>query len=35
MSSKERRTVPPEAIELYNQFVHGEISRREFLSGAN
>ncbi len=34
MSSKERRTVPVEAIELYNQFIHGEISRRDFLSGA-
>ena len=34
MSSKERRTVPTEAIELYNQFIHGEISRRDFLSGA-
>lgn len=34
MSSKERRTVPPEAVELYNQFIHGEISRREFISGA-
>ena len=33
MSSKERRTVPPEAIELYNQFIHGEISRRDFISG--
>ena len=32
--SKERRTVPVEAIDLYNQFIHGEISRREFLSGA-
>jgi len=32
--SKERRTVPPEAIELYNQYVHGEITRRDFLSGA-
>jgi carboxymethylenebutenolidase len=31
MSSKERRTVPPAAIELYNQYVHGEISRRAFL----
>jgi carboxymethylenebutenolidase len=35
MSSKERRTVPPEAVELYNQYVHGEISRRAFLNGAN
>jgi carboxymethylenebutenolidase len=34
MSSKEKRTVPPEAVELYNQFIHGEISRREFISGA-
>jgi len=34
MSSKERRTVPPEAVELYNQYVHGEISRRAFLNGA-
>jgi len=31
---KERRTVPAEAIELYNQYIHGEISRRAFLSGA-
>lgn len=34
MSSKEKRTVPREAIQLYNQFIHGEISRRDFLSGA-
>lgn len=34
MSPKERRTVPPEAIELYNQYIHGEISRRDFMSGA-
>lgn len=32
---KERRTVPPEAVKLYNQYIHGEISRRAFLSGAN
>lgn len=31
MSAKERRTVPAEAIELYNQYIHGEISRRAFL----
>ena len=35
MSPKERRSVPPEAIELYNQFIHGEITRRDFISGAN
>ncbi len=34
MSAKERRTVPVEAIELYNQFIHGEISRRDFFDGA-
>ena len=34
MSPKERRTVPAEAIELYNKFIHGEISRRSFLNGA-
>ena len=33
MSPKERRTVPTEAIELYNDFIHGEISRRAFLDG--
>ena len=32
-SKKERRTVPPEAIELYNDFIHGEISRRDFMDG--
>ena len=34
MTEKERRTVPPEAVDLYNQYVHGEISRRSFLNGA-
>lgn len=33
MSSKEKRTVPAEAIEIYNQYIHDEISRREFLRG--
>ena len=28
--SEERRTLPVEAVELYNQFIHGEISRRAF-----
>jgi carboxymethylenebutenolidase len=32
--SKERRTVPPEAVELYNRYIHGEINRRDFLNGA-
>lgn len=33
MSDKERRTVPREAVELYDQFIHGEIDRRSFLNG--
>jgi carboxymethylenebutenolidase len=27
------RKIPAEAVELYTQFIHGEISRREFFSG--
>ena len=34
MSKKESRTVPREAIEIYNKYIHGEISRRAFLNGA-
>jgi len=34
MTDKQRRSVPPEAVELYNRYIHGEISRRAFLSGA-
>ena len=33
MSKKERRTAPIEAVEIYNQYIHGEISRRKFLNG--
>jgi carboxymethylenebutenolidase len=33
MSNKERRTVPPEAVQLYDEFIHGEIDRRDFLNG--
>jgi carboxymethylenebutenolidase len=32
--SPERPKVPNEAIELYNRYIHGEISRRDFLNGA-
>src|ERR1700735_2101785 len=28
-----KRKLPTEAIELYNEFIHGEISRRSFLEG--
>src|SRR5207247_4545566 len=30
----EKPKLPTEAIELYNQYIHGEISRRDFLHGA-
>jgi len=29
----EKTRIPPEAVELYSQFIHGEIGRREFLDG--
>src|SRR5271156_272583 len=28
-----RSKLPSEAIELYNLFIHGEISRRDFMDG--
>ena len=34
MESKDRPKLPPEAIELYTQYIHGGISRRDFLEGA-
>ena len=30
----QRPRIPAEAIELYNRYIHGEISRREFFEGA-
>ena len=30
---EERRKIPPEAVELYTQFIHGEIGRRAFING--
>jgi carboxymethylenebutenolidase len=30
----ERAKLPNEAIELYNRYIHGEISRRDFLNSA-
>src|SRR5215469_10531278 len=27
------KKIPAEAVELYTQYIHGEISRRDFLSG--
>src|ERR1700748_1232241 len=29
----ERKKIPAEAVELYTQFIHGEISRRAFING--
>jgi len=28
---EERKKLPPEAVELYSQYIHGEIPRREFF----
>src|SRR5262245_66468716 len=28
-----KQKLPSEAIQLYNLFIHGEISRREFVAG--
>ena len=33
MAGQESRKVPAEAVELYSQFIHGEISRRAFVNG--
>src|SRR5438046_3132765 len=30
----ERPRIPTEAIELYNRYIHGEITRRDFLDSA-
>ena len=27
------KKIPAEAVELYNRFIHGEISRRDFFNG--
>ena len=32
MSGQESRKFPPEAVELYSQFIHGQISRRAFAN---
>src|ERR1700760_579109 len=29
----ERKRIPAEAVDLYTQFIHGEISRRRFMDG--
>jgi carboxymethylenebutenolidase len=34
MKSPERK-LPIKAIELYNEFIHGEISRRAFVDGVH
>jgi hypothetical protein len=27
--------IPPEAVDLYTRYIHGEVSRRDFLKGIN
>ena len=31
---EQKRKIPAEAVDLYNRFIHGEISRRDFFQGA-
>ena len=31
--TNERKKMPAEAVDLYSQFIHGEIGRRDFLDG--
>src|ERR1035438_6076590 len=33
METTTRAKLPKEAIQLYNLFIHGEISRRDFMDG--
>ena len=33
MKTAKRKSLPREAVELYNLFIHGEISRRDFVNG--
>jgi carboxymethylenebutenolidase len=30
---QERKKIPAEAVELYTRYIHGEVSRRDFLEG--
>ncbi len=30
---KSKKKIPAEAVDLYTRFIHGEVSRRDFLSG--
>ena len=31
--AQERKKIPAEAVELYTRYIHGEVSRRDFLNG--
>jgi hypothetical protein len=33
--SNDRPSIPPEAVDLYTQYIHGDLSRRDFLNGLN
>jgi len=30
-----KRRIPPEAVDLYTRYIHGEVGRRDFLKGIN
>jgi len=30
-----KRAIPPEAVDLYTRYIHGEVTRRDFLKGIN
>src|ERR1700712_3710748 len=30
---QDKKRIPAEAVDLYTQFIHGEISRRSFMDG--
>lgn len=32
---EQKPKLPPEAVELYTQFIHGEINRRDFMDGVS
>ena len=32
---EQKPKLPPEAVELYTQFIHGEINRRYFMVGVS
>src|SRR5262245_9221288 len=33
LPTEQKRKIPAEAVDLYTRFIHGEISRRDFVRG--